>query len=67
MGNDQMNQLLSTRRAQAVKSYLMANMGLVDNQIAAVGYGEGKPIASNESEFGRAQNRRIDVVLSPSE
>ena len=67
MGNDQMNQLLSTRRAQAVKSYLMANMGLIDNQIAAVGYGEGKPIASNESEFRRAQNRRIDVVLSPSE
>jgi OOP family OmpA-OmpF porin len=64
-GNDKTNQLLSTRRAQAVKSYLMANMGLTDSQIAAVGYGESKPIASNETEFGRTQNRRIDVVLSP--
>ncbi len=67
LGNDQTNQLLSTRRAQAVRSYLMANMGLLESQIAAVGYGKGKPIASNENEFGRAQNRRIDVVLSPSE
>lgn len=67
LGNDQTNQLLSTRRAQAVRSYLMANMGLLDSQIAAVGYGKGKPIASNENEFGRAQNRRIDVVLSPGE
>jgi len=66
-GNDKTNQLLSTRRARAVKSYLMANMGLVDSQIAAVGYGELKPIASNETEFGRAQNRRIDVVLSPGQ
>ena len=66
-GNDKMNQLLSSRRAQAVKSYLMANMGLVDSQIAAVGYGEGKPIASNETEFGRSQNRRIDVILSPGQ
>lgn len=64
-GNDKFNQLLSSRRAQAVKSYLMANMGLVDSQIAAVGYGESKPIASNKTEFGRSQNRRIDVVLSP--
>ncbi len=66
-GNDKTNQLLSSRRAQAVKSYLRANMGLVDNQIAAVGYGESKPIASNETEFGRSQNRRIDVVLSPGQ
>lgn len=66
-GNDKTNQLLSTRRAQSVKSYLMANMGLIDSQIAAAGYGEEKPIANNETEFGRAQNRRIDVVLSPKQ
>lgn len=66
-GNDTANQLLSSRRAQAVKSYLMANMGLVDSQIVAIGYGEGKPIASNDYELGRAQNRRIDVVLAPSQ
>jgi len=66
-GNDKTNQLLSLRRAKAVKSYLMANMALVDSQISAVGYGESKPIANNETEFGRAQNRRIDVVLSPKQ
>jgi len=65
-GNDKTNQLLSLRRAKAVKSYLMANMNLMDSQISAVGYGESKPIASNETEAGRAQNRRIDVVLSPN-
>lgn len=67
LGNDHTNQLLSLNRAKAVRSYLIANMGLVESQISAVGYGEGNPIASNESKFGRAQNRRIDVVLSPGQ
>ena len=66
-GNASTNQLLSTRRAQAVKAYLIANMGLLDSQVAALGYGEAKPIANNETESGRAQNRRIDVVLSPKQ
>lgn len=66
-GDNRTNQSLSLRRAQAVKSYLMANMGLIDSQISAAGYGESKPIASNETLFGRAQNRRIDVVLTPSQ
>lgn len=65
-GDDRTNQSLSLRRATAVKSYLQANMPLNDSQISAVGYGESKPIASNETEEGRAQNRRIDVVLSPN-
>lgn len=65
-GDDRTNQSLSLRRATAVKSYLQANMPLNDSQISAVGYGESKPIASNEIEEGRAQNRRIDVVLSPN-
>lgn len=64
IGDDRMNQSLSLQRAKSVKSYLMANMAISDNQIAAVGYGELKPIASNDREDGRAQNRRIDVVLS---
>lgn len=64
-GDDRTNQALSFRRAKAVKSYLMANIGLIESQIEAIGYGESKPIASNETEAGRAQNRRIDVVLSP--
>ncbi|HEX9971359.1 MAG TPA: OmpA family protein [bacterium] len=67
IGDDRLNQSLSLQRAKAIKSYLMANMALSDNQIVAIGYGELKPIASNDSEDGRAQNRRIDIVLSPIE
>ncbi|MFQ5485928.1 MAG: OmpA family protein [bacterium] len=64
IGNDQYNENLSYERAMAVKKYLLANMGLDDSRITAIGYGESKPIASNETQVGRAQNRRIDVVLS---
>jgi len=64
-GDDRMNQSLSLRRAKAVMSYLIANMGITESQISAIGYGESRPIASNANEQGRSQNRRIDVVLSP--
>jgi len=40
-------------------------MGITESQISAIGYGESRPIASNATKDGRAQNRRIDVVLSP--
>ena len=64
-GNDASNQRLSEERAQAVQEYLMANMSsLTPDQINAVGFGESRPLASNESEQGRAQNRRIDVTIS---
>ncbi len=63
-GNDASNQRLSEERAQAVQEYLMANMSsLSPNQVEAVGYGESRPLASNETEEGRAQNRRIDVTI----
>jgi len=41
-------------------------MESVGQRIVAVGYGEGKPVASNETRDGRASNRRIDVVIIPS-
>ncbi|MDZ7317899.1 MAG: OmpA family protein [candidate division KSB1 bacterium] len=66
IGDDRVNQSLSLQRAKAVKSYLMANMALTDEQISAIGYGESKPIASNDTEAGRAQNRRIDVLFTPN-
>ena len=64
IGNDDVNQRLSTERANAVQQYLIANMGLTAERIQAVGYGESTPIANNESEDGRAQNRRIDAVIA---
>ncbi len=67
IGNDRYNENLSYERAMAVKQYLLANMGLDDSRITALGYGETRPIASNETGEGRAQNRRIDLVLTFSE
>ncbi len=65
LGDARYNENLSYERASAVKEYLLANMGLDESRITAVGYGEKRPIASNESKVGRAQNRRIDIVVSP--
>ncbi|MFQ6113658.1 MAG: OmpA family protein [bacterium] len=67
IGDDRYNENLSYERAMAVKKYLLANMGLDESRITAVGYGESRPIASNETRVGRAQNRRIDVVLTFTE
>jgi len=64
-GSDQMNYQLSTDRSAAVKQYLLANMGIEPYRVQAVGYGEDKPIANNETAEGRAKNRRIDVIIQP--
>ena len=63
-GGDESNLELSQRRADAVRAYLLANMELASYRISAMGYGESRPIASNESAEGRARNRRIDLVIS---
>src|SRR6185369_10677307 len=55
VGTDAYNQRLSERRAQAVVDYLAAG-GIARSRISARGYGESKPVASNETEDGRAQN-----------
>ena len=63
MGDDTYNMQLSLDRAKAVTAYLIANMGIGEDRITAAGYGESRPIASNDTKEGRQQNRRIDVVL----
>lgn len=63
-GSDDANQTLSDARAKAVSEYLMANMN-VSLPINYQGYGESRPVASNETTEGRAKNRRIDVVITP--
>lgn len=62
-GDEKQNLALSEERAQAVRAYLEANLNLSDRLVSAVGHGEGYPIASNDNEAGRAQNRRIDLVF----
>ena len=65
VGSDQVNLTLSERRANSVRDYLLANTVLGASQIEAVGYGEARPIANNETVEGRGRNRRIDVVIVP--
>lgn len=62
-GNDSAMLLLSQDRADAVRQYLITNLGVSADKVSSVGYGKARPIASNESEAGRARNRRIDIVM----
>lgn len=57
------NMQLSQRRADAVRNYLLANFDLNADQLAAKGYGEADPIASNETDEGRSRNRRVQFVI----
>ncbi|HEX7186124.1 MAG TPA: OmpA family protein [Thermoanaerobaculia bacterium] len=61
-GSEEHNQQLSERRADSVRAYLAAR-GVDADRMAALGYGEGYPVASNDSESGRQQNRRVDILL----
>jgi outer membrane protein OmpA-like peptidoglycan-associated protein len=61
-GSARTNQLLSERRANAVRDYLIAN-GIAADRLEAKGYGEDKPIADNKTSTGRKNNRRVEVVL----
>lgn len=61
-GNPSMNQTLSEQRAQAVLNYLR-NKGLESARLQSQGYGQSKPIASNSTASGKAQNRRVDITI----
>lgn len=61
-GDDAANKTLSEKRAQAVADYLM-RAGLPLERLTAVGYGSSQPIASNDTDEGKAQNRRIEFVV----
>lgn len=63
-GTDSYNQLLSQSRAQAVSDELVKH-GVQAVRIDTVGYGETRPIASNDNEPGRQQNRRVELTLLP--
>jgi len=64
-GDFQKNLDLSQARANAIFQYLLATMGADANRITAVGVGGTKPIANNNTEEGRAKNRRIEIVINP--
>jgi outer membrane protein OmpA-like peptidoglycan-associated protein len=64
VGADDYNQRLSEQRASTVATYL-SSQGIAADRLMAVGYGETRPVASNDNEAGRAQNRRVELTLEP--
>lgn len=65
-GSDSYNLKLSERRANAVVAYLSAN-GIKRSRLTAKGMGEAEPIASNDTDAGRAQNRRVEFAITANE
>ena len=64
-GSAAYNQDLSERRAQSVSSVLRSG-GVASSRIRTVGAGESRPIATNQTAAGRAQNRRVDITITPT-
>ncbi len=61
-GSEIHNQELSERRASSVKNFFIGQ-GVAGNRMAAIGYGEGMPVATNSTGSGRQMNRRVDILL----
>ena len=61
-GTEEHNQDLSERRAEAIANRLVGN-GVDDRRVAAIGFGEGYPVADNDSTRGRQLNRRVEILL----
>ncbi|MGB5436650.1 MAG: OmpA family protein [Maribacter sp.] len=62
VGSEKLNQSLSESRALSVKEFLV-DKGIEEFRLSAVGYGESKPIATNNTRAGRTQNRRVEINL----
>jgi len=62
VGTDAYNKALGERRAKAVFDYLKSK-GINPNRLKMVSFGESKPVTSNATDAGRAQNRRVDLVI----
>lgn len=65
-GNPESNMKLSQNRADSVARYLV-NKGVAAQRIQSVGYGDSNPIASNDNEQGRSQNRRVEIKIHPKQ
>jgi outer membrane protein OmpA-like peptidoglycan-associated protein len=63
VGSETSNQTLSEKRANAVRSFLVG-AGIADSRISAAGKGEAEPVATNKTEAGRQENRRVELVIT---
>ncbi len=66
IGLEERNQVLSQKRADAVKDFLVDEKSVPEGKIEAKGYGDEMPLTSNKTKEGRATNRRVDVVIDTS-
>ncbi|MBM5782660.1 MAG: cell envelope biogenesis protein OmpA, partial [Pelagibacterales bacterium] len=64
-GNPSKNQILSAQRAQSVANYLIGQ-GIFAQRVRTAGIGSASPIASNDNEEGRSQNRRVEIEIVPA-
>lgn len=64
IGDKKLNEDLSTKRAESVQTYLISNQTVPVGKISATGLGDSKPIATNKTASGRAQNRRVDIIIT---
>ena len=62
-GSDKLNRTLSQKRADSVKKYLEANFQIPDGRFQTIGQGAANPVAANDTEAGRQQNRRTDIKV----
>ena len=64
VGTESANQKLSEQRAAAVRNLMVAR-GVAAGRVTTLGLGEGKPVADNDTEYGRQLNRRIEILVVP--
>jgi len=67
VGKPERNMTLSDNRAKSVREYLIKEFGIDENRITATGFGQDRPIASNDTAEGRQKNRRVEAVLEAIE
>ena len=66
-GSAAANEQLSQRRADAVRAYFVANEAIKPEKVLAIGYGAERPLSKNDTQAGRAINRRIDMIIRTAE
>ena len=65
-GAEGYNAKLSQARAEAVRAFLLSQPALKGRDVAARGLGATRPVAANDSDAGRQQNRRVEIVINPT-